>query len=106
MKTLDSTKRSLATLESSLIIWYRPSFLHITNPDEDNDIQVLISSRIFNNKTVQERIQMIMSTILNYVPDLFEDRLIVIQAYTPEEMDDVLEYVFDNDQSDTTTEEM
>lgn len=106
MKILDLTRKSLASLESTLIIWYRPSFLHITNPDEDNDIQVLISSRIFNNKTVQERIQMVMATIMDYTPELFQDRLIIIQAYTPEEMDDVLEYVFDSEQPDVTTEEI
>lgn len=106
MKILDLTRKSLASLESTLIIWYRPSFLHITNPDEDNDIQVLISSRIFNNKTVQERVQMVMTTIMDYTPELFQDRLIIIQAYTPEEMDDVLEYVFDSEQPDVTTEEI
>lgn len=105
MKILDSIRKSIASLESTLIVWYRPSFLHITNPDEDNDVQVLISSRIFNNKTVQERVQMVMATIMNYTPELFEDRLIIIQAYSPEEMDDVLEYVFDEDKTDINLEE-
>lgn len=101
---LDSIKKSLAALESSLIIWYRPSFLHITTPDEDNDFQIVISSEIFLKKSVQERIQMIMSTIDVYHQNLFEDRLIIIQAYTPDEMDEIIEYVFDDDESNPNTE--
>jgi hypothetical protein len=44
-----------------------------------------------------------MKTIGLYCDDLFEDRLIIVQAYTPDEMDDVLEYVF-NDDDDNNSE--
>lgn len=104
MKTPSSIKKSLASLESSIIIWYHPSFLHITNPDEDNDIQVMLASSVFNSKSVQDRIQMVMSTIQTYTPELFDDRLIIIQAYTSDEMEEVLKYVFEQDISDTTNE--
>lgn len=97
MKKLDSIKLNLDLLEKTLILKFRPSFLHITSPDEDNDIQVLISTRHFVNKTVHERIQMVINTIKSECPEAFIDRLIVIQAYTPMEMDDVLDYVFDDD---------
>lgn len=106
MKTQDSTKKLIASLESALIVWYRPSFLHITSPDEDNDIQVLIASRIFNNKEVHHRIKMVMATIDAYCPDLFKDRLIIIQAYAPNEMEEILEYVFDDDTSDLAPKEI
>jgi hypothetical protein len=105
MKKPDTIKKRLATLESCLIVWYRPAFLHITEPDEDNDIQLIIASKLFNNKSVELRIQMVMKTIGLYCDDLFEDRLIIIQAYTPDEMDEVLEYVFNNDDNDSETKE-
>jgi len=99
MKKLDSIKYDLAFLEKTLILKFRPSFLHITSPDEDNDIQVLISARHFLNKSVHERILMITNTIKSECPEVFNDRLIVIQAYSPVEMDDVLDYVFDDENS-------
>lgn len=87
----------LDVLEKSLIIFFRPSFLHITNPDFDDDIQVVISTRHFSNKTVQERIIMVYNLIKKDCPQILDDRLVVVQAYTPNEMDDILEYVFSDD---------
>lgn len=97
MKKPDTINKTLASLESCLILWYHPSFLHMTKPDEDNDIQIIIASKLFYNKSIQLRIEMVMKTIGSYFNDLFNDRLIVIQTYTPEEMDDILEYVFNNE---------
>jgi hypothetical protein len=97
MKKPATTKKLIATLQSHLIIWYRPAFLHITEPDEDNDIQIIIAAEIFNNKSIQLRIEMLMKTINLHCDELFLDRLIIIQAYTPNEMDSILEYIFDND---------
>ncbi len=87
----------LDVLEKSLIIFFRPSFLHITSPDFDDDIQVVISTRHFSNKTVQERIIMVYNLIKKDCPQILDDRLVVVQAYTPNEMDDILEYVFSDD---------
>lgn len=88
----------LGILEKSLILFFRPSFLHITSPDLDNDIQVLIATRHFNAKNVHERILMVYSEIKKNCPQVLKDRLVVVQAYTPTEMDDVLEYVFNDEQ--------
>lgn len=100
MKTQESInpQYDLVVLEKTLILFFRPSFLHITSPDMDNDIQILISTRHFNNKTVQERMIMVYNLIKKDCPAVLKDRLVVVQAYTPIEMDEVLEYVFNDEQ--------
>lgn len=98
MKTQESIDEQTALLEKQLILFLRPSFLHITEPDFDDDIQVLISTRQFNNKTIQERIIAVFKIIKTYCPKILKDRLLVVQAYTPDEMDDILEYLFNNEQ--------
>ena len=98
MKTQESIKTDLSKLEKSLIIFLRPSFLYITNPDEDNDIQILVATRQFNQKSVQERIIIVFGIIKQNCPQILEDRLIIVQAYSPPEMDDILEYVFNNEE--------
>lgn len=98
MKTQESIEEQTALLEKQLILFLRPSFLHITEPDFDDDIQVLISTRQFNNKTVQERISTVFKIIKTHCPKILKDRLLVIQAYTPNEMDDILDYVFNDEQ--------
>ncbi len=95
-----NSNNDLTLLENSLILSFRPSFLHITSPDIDNDIQVLISTRHFNAKNVHERIIMVYNLIKKTCPKVLEDRLVVVQAYTPIEMDDVLEYVFNDEQTE------
>lgn len=97
MKKPDSTNSDLILLEKSLILFFRPSFLHITNPDENNDIQVILSTRHFNQKTVQERIIMVYNVIKQNCPIALNDRLVITQAYSPLEMDEILEYVFNDD---------
>jgi hypothetical protein len=96
----ESINNEFDLLEKYLILSFRPSFLHITNPDENNDVQVLISTRHFNQKTVQERIIMVYNIIKQNCPKILDDRLVVVQAYTPLEMDDVLEYVFNDNKGE------
>lgn len=98
MKTQESTNEQIALLEKHLILFLRPSFLHITEPDFEDDIQVLVSTRQFNNKTVQERIVSIFKIIKTHCPKILKDRLLIVQAYTPAEMDAILEYVFNDEQ--------
>jgi len=104
MKIQDSIKYKIAEIESTLIPWFRPSFLHITNPDDNEDILIIISTRIFINKPIHERIQLVMAKLHYEMPDIFKDRLIVIQAYAPSEMDDLLEYIFDDKPTESEVE--
>lgn len=87
----------IATLESILVSFFNPSFLHITKPDEDNDIQLVISSNQFNYLTTQERIKTIMECIMLNIPTMFENRLIIIQAYSENEFEDVLDYILEDE---------
>lgn len=86
----------LIDLEFLLIAKLRPTFLIITNPeeDEDGDIQIVMACSQFANKSIQERISIIFKLISDYMPDIINIRLIVVQAYSNSEMDKVLDDLF------------
>ena len=86
---------TLATIESVITSYFSPTFLHISQPDEDNDIHLIVSSSMFNYTTTQERIKQIMERIMLHIPDAYKDRLIIIQAYSSPEFEDVIDYVLD-----------
>lgn len=86
--------RDTIDLEYVLCAYARPAFLTITEPDEDNDIQVVISSPIFNNMEVEDRIEYVFNLIRAYIPDIIKDRLIIVQAYDTDEIIDVIEIAF------------
>ena len=96
MKTQDSINFVIEAIEKTLIIDFRPSFLHITTPDYDNDIMIIISTRVFINKPVHERIQAIFESITKFQPYILNTSLVVIRALTPNEMEEILNYVFDD----------
>ena len=85
----------LAKLETILVSQYRPVFLAIMSPDENGDIQIIISCIQFNYLTIQERINHIFNLLNDKIPDIVKDRLILIQAFSTEQMEDVLLEVFD-----------
>lgn len=87
----------IATLESLLVTFFSPSFLHITKPDEDNDIQLIISSNQFNHLTTQERVKTIMECIMLNLPNIFDNRLIIIQAYASNEFEEVIDYLLEDE---------
>lgn len=90
-KTLKGrTEKATINLEQALCAYARPTFLAITKPDEDNDIQIVISCLAFETMTVQERINYVFGIIRKYSPDSLNDRLIIVQAYTSDEMERVL----------------
>lgn len=81
-------------LEYILSAYARPVFLAITNPDEDNDIQIVISTIAFKTMSISARVSYVYNLIKTYAPDVLKDRLVVIQAYDPDEMEEVLDKVF------------
>jgi hypothetical protein len=81
-------------LEYVLCAYARPIFLAITEPDEDNDIQVVISSLAFKTMNVGERVSYVFGLIRKHLPEILNDRLVIIQAYSPEEIEEVLDKVF------------
>ncbi len=86
---LDTTK-----LEYILSAYTRPVFLVVTEPDDDNDIQIVISCNVFNTMDIEQRIDYVFSIIKNYIPEIVIDRLIIVQAYDAEEMEEVIENAF------------
>ena len=87
----DTTK-----LEYVLSAYVRPTFLAITEPDEDNDIQVLVCCNLFNIMDIEDRIEYIFNVINEQCPEVVQDRLIIIQAYSSDEMEQVIENIFKN----------
>jgi hypothetical protein len=43
---------------------------------------------------ISERISYVFNLINKHIPDVMEDRLIIIQAFDPDEMIDVLEQIY------------
>lgn len=90
-KTLrGQTAKTTIDLEHALCAYARPTFLAITKPDEDNDIQIVISCLAFDTMSVQERINYVFSIIRKYSPQSLNDRLIIVQAYSSDEIEHVL----------------
>lgn len=81
----------VSKLEHILCAYARPVFLAITQPDEDNDIQIVISAIAFKTMSVPGRVGYVFNLIKTHAPDLLKDRLIVVQAYSPSEMEEVMD---------------
>ena len=90
--------RDTISLEYVLSAYARPTFLTITEPDEDNDIQVVISSNIFKNMEPEDRIEYVFNLIRAYIPDILLDRLVIVQAFDSDEITEVLENAFDENE--------
>lgn len=85
----DTTK-----LEHILSAYARPIFLSITKPDENEDIVIVISVIAFKTMSIGERISYTFGLINKHCPDILSRRLVVIQAYTPDEMQKLLDKIF------------
>jgi hypothetical protein len=88
-------KELIIDLEFALCAKLQPTFLAISEPDEDTgEIEIIISCNQFNRKNIQERVSIIFKLIENYVPAILEDRLILVTALNNNEMDEVLDDLF------------
>ena len=81
-------------IEYTLCAYARPVFLAITEPDENNDIQIVISCVAFRTMNIGERIAYIFKLLNKHIPDVMQDRLVIIQAYDPDQVEEVLDKVF------------
>jgi hypothetical protein len=81
-------------IEHILSAYARPVFLSVTKPDENNDIAIVISTIAFKTMSIPGRIGYIFNLIKNHAPDTLNDRLVVIQAYSPSEMQDLIDVGF------------
>jgi hypothetical protein len=78
----------LAEIESKLVYYLRPHFLSINK--EKDFIHIVISHPKFNNLSIQQRVSLILSLIVDSNDDTLKEA-IIIEAYTSEEMDDLFE---------------
>jgi hypothetical protein len=84
----------LAELEYALCAKLRPTFLVLSPPNEFKEIHVIISTLAFKHMTIQERTNNTFSLIKQYSPVILDKYLLVIQTYSSDEMDEVLEDIF------------
>jgi hypothetical protein len=83
----------LAELETMLIAKLRPTFLVISYADE-NSIDVIISTVAFANMGIQERVNSVFSLISKLTPDIIKEKLIVVQTFSSNEIQELLEDMF------------
>lgn len=98
MKLIDNEKEiktQLAILEYHLIANFRPTFIVIANPTDDNIIQIVLSCRHFEFKSIPTRIHTVFMLIKQKMPDIMKDYLFVVQCFNSTEMEQVLVNVFD-----------
>lgn len=72
----------------------RPTFFAIAKPDDNNHIAIVICCLDFRTMNVGERISYLFNLLNKYTPDILKDRLIVIQAFSPKELNEVLEQIY------------
>lgn len=89
-RTVEDTTK----IEQVLCAYARPTFLIITKPDEDNDIQIVISCLAFKTMGISDRISYIFRLLNKHIPEVTKDRLIIVQAFDQDEMVDVLERIY------------
>ena len=81
-------------MEHILVGHFSPSFLHITPPDQDGDIQIVICVERFGQLKIQQRITEVFALLYFKIPDIIMGRLIVVQAFSEPQMHSVLRTVF------------
>ena len=92
---MTSDKEMIIDLEFAICAKLRPTFLAISEPDEDDrSIEIVIACTQFNNKTIQERVSIVFNLIQNYTPAILEDRLLIVTALNNSEMEGVLDDIF------------
>lgn len=87
-----SKSPDLAVLESFFISNYLPLFLGIHYLEEDNTVHVIISSNKFEKLPTNERILNIFSLIKTKLPDILGSTILIVEAYSLNELEDLLEY--------------
>lgn len=87
-------KTIMLAIEQILIIRFRPTFLALTYDEECDIIDIVISANSFDYMTISERVVRVFNEILKQMPSVKEDYLIVVQAFTGDEILQVLEGLF------------
>ena len=87
-------KTILVALEHLLIIKFRPTFLALTYNQDYDIIEIVMSANQFDYMSVSERIAHVFMEIQRNLPQVLKEHLIVVQPFSGEQMEDVLEDLF------------
>lgn len=96
---MDKDDIDVIQIEYVLSANMRPTFLAVTHPKDDaeGDIQIIISCLKFQHMNVQERISDVFMLLNSKCHDIIKDRLLLVQAYSGDEMIDVLDTIFNEE---------
>jgi hypothetical protein len=88
-------RNAINKIETILITNFRPSFLVVTQNADSNFpyIHVILSAKVFNKKTVDQRVANVFNCLLKKDKDLVEKNTIIVEAFTSSEMADIFEYI-------------
>lgn len=77
----------------------RPTFLAITNPedDENGDIQIVVSAHQFSYMTVPQRVTHVFSILNKHLPEVLQNRLIIVTPYDTIEMEEIINDIFNKE---------
>lgn len=91
----EELKEALATIEYTLQVKLRPTFLAIIEADSEvQEIHIIISTLAFRRMTINERVASIFNLLIIYCPSILKEYLIVVRAHSGDEMEDILEDIF------------
>lgn len=90
-----SDQEVLVTLESIISLYLKPTFLAITLVD--GDVQIVISMLEFRNMSVQERVNYVFKLLSSRCSAIIRERLVLVQTFSGDEMESVIEHVFEED---------
>lgn len=91
MKMTDKAK-----LEYILCAYLRPTFL-ILEEDDGGDIKIIVSTNSFSYLTIDERINKIFVLLYDKCPDILGRRLVIVEAYSSTELDEILDHLFNEE---------
>lgn len=84
----------LAELEYLLTVKFHPTFLALTISPEDGTIEVVMSAYSFNSMTISERTISVFNTIDRHMPATLTEHLIVLQCFSTNQIDDILDDLY------------
>lgn len=86
---------TILKIEQILVTNFRPGFLSVNYDStvQNPVIHIVMSSKSFSKKTVDERIATVFNCILTKDKSILESNALVIEAFDSTEMADIFEYV-------------
>ena len=86
----------ITQLESFFVLEFRPHFLSIVcQPDlSPPEYNVMIFSHIFKGMSIADRITYIFSLLKEKNPDILSTNVVIVEAFTASELEDLIEYTF------------